>query len=145
MTTDITIMEPELIYSIAMDLLVGKSSKHHQDLLSQGLINDSFGMDITIEQDYAFLLSGSNTQKPTEFLDALHFIIRETIEAGIDISHFERTKKQIVGGFIHALNSLEYIANQFTKYHFMNGSLFEVLDVAKTVTVDDVMNALKLL
>ena len=109
------------------------------------MINDTFGMDITIEKDYAFLLIGSNTQKPHEFLKAIQSIIQETYENGIDKVHFKRTKKQIVGGFIHALNSLEYIANQFTKYHFINGSLFEVLDVAKSVTVDDIMEVLELL
>jgi len=50
----------------------------------------------------------------------------------------ERVKKKKIGAFLRALNSPEYIANQFTRYAFHETSLFEVAKVLQSLTVDDV-------
>jgi predicted Zn-dependent peptidase len=137
-----SIMKQELIYSMLLDLVLGKSTDAYEQLLEQQLINDSFGMDITVEDDYSFVLLGGQTLKPKELQAAIHQCFIDGVENGLDQDHFIRTKKQIIGGFIQALNSLEYIANQFTKYHFMGGNLFVVLDIAKSITLEDLETAL---
>jgi len=139
------IMKSELIYTILLDVLIGKSTTNYETLLSKGYINDSFGMDVTIESDYGYVLIGGNTKYPTEFTEAIQLMILEASSKAVDQEDFNRTKKQIIGSFIQALNSLEYIANQFTKYHFMNTSLFDVLDVASTITIEDIEQAFKTL
>ena len=127
----------ELMCSILGDMMVGKSTQAFQDLLASGLINDTFGMDVTLEQDYGFLLFGSNTKQPEEFVSELKRLILTLDPDTWDESHFLRCKKQMIGHFIQALNSLEYIANQFTKYHVGGESLFTVLDLAQSITMDD--------
>ena len=77
-------------------------------------------MDVTIESDYGFILLGGNTKFPTEFTTTIQQMIVEASSQKVDVADFNRTKKQIIGSFIQALNSLEYIANQFTKYYFTN-------------------------
>lgn len=136
------IMKDELIYTILLDMLMGRSTTNYEQLLRKGYINDSFGMDVTLEDDYGFILIGGNTKYPKEFVQSIQDFIAKAAETGFAVADFERTKKQIIGGFIQALNSLEYIANQFTKYHFTNASLFDVLDVASTITLSDVSRAL---
>lgn len=136
------IMKDELIYTILLDMLMGRSTTNYEQLLRKGYINDSFGMDVTLEDDYGFILIGGNTKYPKEFVQSIQDFIAKAVETGFAVADFERTKKQIIGGFIQALNSLEYIANQFTKYHFTNASLFDVLDVASTITLSDVNCAL---
>lgn len=134
------IMKKELIISILMDLLFGKSSDLYKDFLSKGYINDTFGMDITLDETYGYIMIGSDTYYPDELLEELLNIFRNLNQFIIDPVAFKRTKKQVVGGFIHALNSLEYIAHQFTNYHYLNTSLFSVLDVASEITIDDIKN-----
>ena len=137
------IMKKELIMAILMDLVIGKSSPNYRQLIKNGLINDSFGIDITFEETYGFFLVGSETYLPKEldttlreiFLNLNSFIIKE--------KEFKRTKRQIIGGFIQALNSLEYIANQFTKYYYLGSTLFNILDVADSITIDDIKAATK--
>jgi len=137
------IMKKELIMAILLDLVIGKSSPNYRHFIKNGLINDSFGIDITFEETYGFFLVGSETYLPKEldttlreiFLNLNSFIIKET--------DFKRTKRQIIGGFIQALNSLEYIANQFTKYYYLGASLFNILDVADSITIDDIKDATK--
>jgi len=135
------IMKNELIYTILLDIFVGKSSSNYETLLAKGYINDSFGMDVTIESDYGFILLGGNTKFPTEFTTTIQQMIVEASSQKVDVADFNRTKKQIIGSFIQALNSLEYIANQFTKYYFTNTSLFDVLDIASTIMIEDIEQA----
>ena len=139
------VIKKELTYSILLDMLLGKSSENFQELLHKELVNDTFGLDITLEESYGFLLFGGNTMNPKDFYIELQKIFEEANETDLDTIHFNRAKKQIVGGFITALNNLEYIANQFTKYHFQHASLFDLLPVAKSITLEDIKEALYIL
>ncbi|MCK5762158.1 MAG: insulinase family protein, partial [Candidatus Izimaplasma sp.] len=139
------IMKKELIMAILIDLIIGKSSPNYRHLINDGLINDSFGIDITFEESYGFFLVGSETYSPEELNSTLREIFLNLDSFEIRKTEFDRTKRQIIGGFIQALNSLEYIANQFTKYYYIGSSLFDILNVADKITIDDVNEAKKLL
>ena len=139
------IMKKELIMAILIDLIIGKSSPNYRHLINDGLINDSFGIDITFEESYGFFLVGSETYSPEELNLTLREIFLNLDSFEIRKTEFDRTKRQIIGGFIQALNSLEYIANQFTKYYYIGSSLFDILNVADKITIDDVNEAKKLL
>lgn len=138
-------MKHELIYTILLDVLFGHSTSNYEELLHNGYINDSFGMDITLEDDYGFILLGGNTKYPTEFISVIQTMVEEASKNGLEVEQVNRTIKQIIGSFIQALNSLEYIANQFTKYYFQQTSLFHILDVASAITVEDIERALQTL
>ena len=139
------ILKKELTYSILFDLLLGKSTKVYQSLLEKELVNDTFGLDITFEESYGYFLFGGNTTKPDEFYQEMKKILLNADSFEVDLEHYNRTKKLILGGFITALNSLEYIANQFTKFHFQGASLFDILDAARSITVEDILEASKTL
>jgi len=134
------IIKKELCFSILLDLTLGKSTTNYKDLLSNELINDSFGLDITLEKSYGFFLIGSETYKPKELEIKLKDILLNLDNELLKEEDFLRTKKQILGGFIHALNSIEYIANQFTKYYYLDTSLFSILDIADSITLEDIEN-----
>lgn len=135
------IMKKELVMAILIDLIVGESSSNYKHLLKNELINDSFGIDITFEETYGFFLIGSETYLPKKLDSTLKEIFQNLDSHEIKEKDFNRTKKQIIGGFIQALNSLEYIANQFTKYYYQGASLFNILDIANNITIEDVNKA----
>ena len=137
------IIKKELSFSILLDLVIGKSTKNYKELLSNELVNDSFGLDITFEKTYGFFLIGSETFKPKELEIELKRILLNLKDEKLKEEDFLRTKKQIVGGFIHALNSIEYIANQFTKYYYLGSSLFDILEIADSITLEDIENTKK--
>lgn len=136
------IMKKELTLSILTDIVFGKSSIHYKELLTKGLINESFGTDITFEKSFGFLLFGGETTKPEELNKALRSILLNLTKKDINYDVFLRVKKQIIGGFIKSLNSLEFIANMFTKYYYYGASMFHILDVAKEITFEDVIDAI---
>jgi predicted Zn-dependent peptidase len=132
------IIKKELSFSILLDLILGKSTSNYKELISNELINDSFGLDITLEKTYGFILIGSETYKPKELESKLKDILLNLDNASLKEEDFLRAKKQIIGGFIHALNSIEYIANQFTKYYYLGASLFDILEIADGITLQDI-------
>lgn len=52
-------------------------------------------------------------------------------------------RKKKIGSFLKALNSPEYIANQFTRYAFLDMSLFDVVTVLEQITLEDVKRVIK--
>jgi predicted Zn-dependent peptidase len=137
------VIKKELCFSILLDLVLGKSTNNYMELLSNELVNDSFGLDITLEKSYGFFLVGSETYKPKELEVKLKEILLNLDDEILKEEDFLRIKKQIVGGFIHALNSIEYIANQFTKYYYLGASLFDILEIADKITLQDIENTKK--
>ncbi len=135
------IMRKEITLSILTDLIFGKSSLYHKELIQEGLINESFGMDITLEQSFGLILAGGETFKPEELNKRLVNIMQNLDDFIITEQDFNRTKKQIIGSFIKSLNSIEFIANMFTKYHYFGASMFDILDIASAITIDDVHHA----
>jgi predicted Zn-dependent peptidase len=55
--------------------------------------------------------------------------------------NLERTKKKKIGTFLRAINSPEYIANQFTRYAFNEMNLFDVVPTLEGITVDELKMA----
>ena len=52
----------------------------------------------------------------------------------------ERAKRKKIGGFLRAVNSPEYIANQFTRYAFNDMNLFDVVPTLEQITLNDVQS-----
>lgn len=131
------IMKYELEISVLLDLVLGKSTKAYSSLIEEGLINDSFGMDISVDESYGYVILGSETSHP----DLLHKRLLDIL-TNIDVSSileedFLRTKKQTLGSYVHALNSLEFIASSFTKYHYQENNLFHLLHVSRDMKMND--------
>lgn len=55
----------------------------------------------------------------------------------------ERIKRKKIGYFLRALNSLEFIANQFTRYKFNEMNLFDAVPTIEKLTVEDIKEAFK--
>ena len=131
-------IKTELSLAIFSEIMFGKGTKTYQSLLEKELINETFGTDITLEEDYAFMLIGGNTNNVEELYSEVQSIIDTTIINSISPVHFKRILHQIIGGFINSLNSIEYIANQYTSYNIHHTSLFDMLEIAKSITIKDI-------
>lgn len=137
-------LKKELALSVLLDLLLGKSTDHYKALLEEDLINDSFGMDINFSDSFAYFIIGSETRNPDKLNQMLRDILLNCDSLEITDERFLKTKKQTIGGFIQALNNLEYIANNFTKYYYQGSSLFDILEVSQKLTKEDVIEMMKL-
>ena len=134
-------LKNELSINTLLDMLFSNSSENYQDLFSEGLIDDTFSYDYTQEKGFGFAMIGGDTGKPDELADRIQKILLEAKSTTIQEDTLERTKKKRIGAFLRAVNSPEYIANQFTRYSFNGMNLFDVVGTMEQITVEDIQAA----
>jgi predicted Zn-dependent peptidase len=132
----------ELSLNIILDILFGKSSDHYQKLYSEGLIDDSFSYDYSQEKGFGFAMIGGDTPSPDKLAETLKSMLM-TAKQGDNFTNesLERAKKKKIGGFLRAVNSPEYIANQFTRYAFNEMNLFDIVPTLESITMDEIKTA----
>ncbi|WP_100330971.1 EF-P 5-aminopentanol modification-associated protein YfmH [Bacillus xiapuensis] len=134
----------ELAMNILLDMLFSKSSELYFTMYRDGLIDDTFGYDFTQEKGFGFATIGGDTSRPEELEQRIQSILLEA-KAGKHITEkaLERSVKKKIGAFLRAVNSPEYIANQFTRYQFNGMDLFDVVPILETITFEDIQAAAK--
>jgi len=132
-------LKNELTMNVFLDLLFGKSSDNYEQLYSSGLIDETFSYDYTQEQGFGFAMVGGDTREPDKLAETLENMLMEAKKGGVfNEDQLGRAIKKKIGSFLRAVNSPEYIANQFTRYAFNDMNLFEVVPVLEKITLRDV-------
>lgn len=137
------LLKHELTVNILLDLLFGKSSDHYQKLYDDGLIDETFAYDYTGENGFGFAMLGGDTAEPDKLAERVQNILLQFDPNSIEEQELERIKKKKIGSFLRALNSPEFIANQFTRYAFNNMDLFEVTPQLEKITLEDLKTVAK--
>lgn len=135
---DRLLVKKDLEMTLFFELLFGEETDFYQMLLNEELIDETFGYQFVLEPTYSFSMITSATQQP----DKLKKLLLDELEAKqgnlTDTEAFNLLKKQFIGEFISGLKSPEYIANQYTKLYFEGVSLFDLLDIVESITLESV-------
>ncbi|WML43766.1 EF-P 5-aminopentanol modification-associated protein YfmH [Neobacillus sp. PS3-40] len=131
-------LKNELTMNVLLDLLFSKSSENYNQLYSEGLIDETFSYDYTQEQGFGFAMVGGDTGEPDQLADRIKKIFFNVLGSTFTEDQLERAKKKKIGAFLRAINSPEYIANQFTRYAFNDMNLFDVVPTMEKITLSDV-------
>ncbi|MDN8588609.1 peptidase M16 [Chryseobacterium mucoviscidosis] len=133
-----------LSLNVLLELMFGKSSEAYEKMYDNGYLDNSFNYEYTSEKNFGFSIIGGNSTAPEEVIK----IISETIDRlkmkSIDKEDAERVIKKEIGSFLSAINSPQFIANQFTRYQFNEMDLFDVLPTLENLTesdLDDVLHS----
>lgn len=133
----------ELAFNLLFDLLFSKSSSLYNKWLLEGKINETFSASFTQERDYAFILIGGDQENYKLLQDTIIDFIDNIDDLIIDQEDFERIKRKTIGNFINTYNSLESIANTFSRYYFEGICSFELVDLVNEITIDDLYGVIK--
>ncbi|MCM3600122.1 insulinase family protein [Robertmurraya korlensis] len=134
-------LKQELTTNVLLELLFGRSSENYDKLYSSGLIDESFSFDYTQEKGFGFAMIGGDTNNPDQLATEIKRMLEEEKSSSkITVESLERTKKKKIGAFLRAVNSPEYIANQFTRYAFNDMNLFDVVPVLEAIKIEDIHN-----
>ncbi|KKI54184.1 peptidase, M16 family [Staphylococcus equorum subsp. equorum] len=128
----------DLEMTLFYEMVFGEETDFYQTLLNQDLIDETFGYQFVLEPTYSFSVITSPTQYPDKLKALLLEELENTQGKLSDAEAFNLLKKQFIGEFISGLNSPEYIANQYTKLYFEGVSLFDLLDIVESITLDSV-------
>ncbi|WP_077615814.1 EF-P 5-aminopentanol modification-associated protein YfmH [Caenibacillus caldisaponilyticus] len=130
-------LKHELSVQILLELLFGKSSDNYRRLIDEKLIDESFSFEYTEEHEYGFSAIGGNTEDPDRLAARLFEMIMAQKERPIPEEALERARKKRLGSFLKALNSPEYIANQYTRYLFNGANLFDIVAVLEDLRAEE--------
>jgi len=135
-------LKHELSVQIGLECLFGRASDFYTTVYEGGLIDESYAYDFSLEQGFGFAIIGTDTADPDKFaelvLEQINKVEKEEVFAAEAI---ERIKRKKIGFFLRALNSIEFIANQFTRYKFNDMNLFDAVPVIEKLTVEDIKEA----
>lgn len=134
-------MKRDLEMTFFFEMVLGEETDFYQKLLNDNLIDDTFGYQFVMEPTYSFSLITSSTPDPSLLKQMLLDELKDKVGQLNDEEAFELLKKQFIGEFISSLNSPEYIANQYTKLYFEGVSLFNMLDIVDSITLESINNA----
>ncbi len=88
-------------------------------MYNDGLIDDSFGFEFSLDREFHFADFSGDTDQPEKAAEKVKEILLH-FEEDQELSEENLTllKKKMLGQYFQTLNSLEYIANQFTQSLF---------------------------
>lgn len=138
-------LKHELAAQLAYELLFGRTSDFYHEAYENDWIDESYSFDYSLESGFGYALIGSDTHKPETFIKEVKHALQNAVEKwpfGQD--DLDRVRRKKIGFFLRALNSPEYIANQFTNYAFNEMNLFDVVPVLEELEVADLQQAFAL-
>lgn len=141
---DVSFVKRDLEMTLFYEMLFGEETDFYQSLLNEDLIDETFGYQFVLEPTYSFSVITSATQYPDKLKALLLTEIENNQGQLNDEEAFSLLKKQFIGEFISGLNSPEYIANQYTKLYFEGVSLFDLLEIVESITLESVNETSKM-
>jgi predicted Zn-dependent peptidase len=115
----------DVAMKIILEMVFGKGSSIYNLLYNQGLIDNSFGYDYTIEKDYGYSMIGGESFSPEKVRDIISEEIRKLREGGFSDIDFAITKKMLKGRFVRSLNSVEKPCRGFMNNYFKGVNVFD--------------------
>lgn len=137
------LLKHELSMNLLLEMLFGKSSDAYELMYTKGLIDDTFSYDYTEEFSFGFAMIGGDTSEPDKLAETIHETLKRAKEHSLTNEQLEKAKKKKIGTFLRALNSPEFIANQFTRYAFNEMNLFDVVPMLEKLSIEDIENVLQ--
>lgn len=130
-------LHKDLLTSMVLDHYYSKGGPFYQELYKEKLIDGSFHSETNLEQNFGYTMIGSNTSEPDKFAKKVKEQLLSTNTATFTEEEVERMKKKKIGQLLRAMNSLEFIASQYTHYHALGIDLFKVIPAIRSLSVTD--------
>ena len=131
------LIRAELLSDMILDFYFSKSGAFYEELYKNDLIDDSFQYETELDRQFGFTILGGDSRKPDELAKRVKEMLHDLKTESIPEEDFTRMKRKKIGQFMRALNSLEFIANQFVHYHNLGVDLFDVLPEIESLTTKD--------
>ncbi len=135
-----------LEYKTTMDLLLtllfGPTSANYLNLYDKGIIDDSFSYEFNLDRTFHFIDIGGDTKDSVVFSDEIKKILLDAKNSSeLTEENLTIVKKRMIGQELQSLNSLEYIANQFSQPSYGEATLFDVVPIIESITLTDIKKA----
>lgn len=128
----------EIGMSLLFNLLIGESSAVYNELLAEGLIDESFFNEFRVNNDYAYWMCGGYTKDPELVQKKLYQALCAQIrERSLDKEAFDLKVKAETGEFLMALDRISTSGYKMAELMLNNLDLFDELSLYQTLKLDD--------
>lgn len=131
-------LKRELLQKFVLDYFFSKSGPFYEELYDAKLIDNSFSLSTSLEKDFGYTLISSDTNDPDAFASKVKELLLRTNNISLTADEFSTMKKKRIGMLLRAMNSLEFIAGQYTHYYKFDIDLFEIIPAIQALTIEEV-------
>ncbi|MGX7263588.1 EF-P 5-aminopentanol modification-associated protein YfmH [Enterococcus crotali] len=125
--------------NLLFQLLFGNTSQNYLSLYNEGLLDDSFGYEFSLDRSFHFADFGGDSDQPEQLAERIEEILLTVSESSeLTDENLALLKKKMIGKYFQSLNSLEYIANQFSQSLYDETTLFDTPEVIESIQLADV-------
>ena len=143
MLTGIVLYKKELAISIILRIISGKSSKLFTDMYEEGLINEKFGSDFMMEEEFSCAMIEGESEEPFKVRERVEEYISKKLKTGITEEEFNRAKKAQYGDFLRQFNDVEVIAGAFIRNVLKGINTFDYMTVYNEMNLEYVNKVFK--
>ena len=129
--------------NILLEILAGDTSELYNRMFEKGLINTSFSKEYFTGFGYEAIMFDGESVNPKAVADEIKGAVAELKANGIDDSQFENARRSLFGREIMEYNDIDSIANAMISAHFNGYSVFDTMEIYKSVTKEDIEKRLE--
>lgn len=131
-----------LVMNLALDIIAGKVSPLYSKMLSEGLINTSFGKEYFTGRGFAAPIFTGESSKPEKVKEEILSEIARIRKDGIRDEDFEVSLKKLYGAEVFSYNDVDDLANNLIDAYFNNHGLFDRIELYREIKKEDVEKAI---
>lgn len=125
---------------LLLHLLFGDTSESYLEMYNDGLIDDSFSYEFTLDRSFHFADFSTDTNEPERFANQMiNLILKSKDSPELNERNLNLAKRKMMGQHLQSLDSLEYIANQFSSMKFGETTLFDFAEVIDSIELNDLL------
>lgn len=124
--------------NILLEILAGESSPLYSRLFEQGLINSNFSKEYFVGYGYEAVIFDGESNNPQAVADEIKKEVQRLKDNGIDNDLFETVRRNLYGKEIMEYNDIDGVANGIIACYFAGYEMFDVMDIYKNVTKEDI-------
>ena len=106
--------------------------------MDEQLVNHGFGASYFFGFGYANCEFSSESKNPEKVVERIREAVKQTKQTGIDRESFERTRRKLYGRLVMEFNEVEDLASNLVDAHLDGGTLFDRINIVRTLTLEDV-------
>lgn len=124
--------------NLLFQLLLGNTTQNYLKMYNSGLIDDSFGFEFSLDREFHFADFSGDTDQPEKAAEKVKDILLHfENDKGLTEKNLLLLKKKLLGQYFQSLNSIEYIANQFTQSLFGDQTLFDLPSIIDSIELSE--------
>ncbi|SDY37541.1 EF-P 5-aminopentanol modification-associated protein YfmH [Thermoactinomyces sp. DSM 45892] len=136
------LLKHQLSIQVVLDLMFSSGSKAYNGLYESGNIHSPLSYQYTAEWGFGFSMISGDSQDPDYLADKITETITTYQEIGFSNEEVDRAIKRKIGAFLSSLNSLDFIAKEFTRYQFNGMNFFDIVPALERLTANDLLEVL---